>query len=132
MSKADEIVEVRMLPLGDVRTTVWLSDSAANELTAFVQSNDGKEFAKKLKEIARSGFQFFEPKIVESQGSGVYRVGIKLSLFRMYGFYGSGFKTEFIGIVADYKPGQRRGKRISQRVKEVARVKKFNLWRKVL
>lgn len=82
--------------------------------------------------MAKTGFVHYENGPVRSEGQGVFAFGIRAHLFRLMGFYGDdGLKDEYFAIDADEKPGQKRGRRISDRIDRVARIKKLGLIRKV-
>jgi len=132
----DETYDVQLLPLGPVSTTVWLSKRAADELTDFIDRDKttGARFLKKLKEWAKAGFANFEggdgfP--IKHEGDGVFRVGMRSSLFRLLGFYNNG-KGEFIVIDAVLKRGLPLSSSDRKRITEVARVKRVGCWRRIL
>lgn len=114
------------------RTEVWAADRVFDELEEFARANDaGKQFSLKLKYYARGGFAAFERKgPIRHLWDGVYRVGLKSSLFRVYGFYDGDGKGVFIAIDAFKKRTTELSSAENGRINEVARAKRDKLWKK--
>jgi hypothetical protein len=115
------------------RTEVWAADRVIDELVGFARVNDeGKQFSLKLKYYAESGFAAFEKKKgpIRHMWNGVYRVGLKSSLFRVYGFYDGNGKRAFIAIDTLSKRTTRLSSAERGHINEVARVKRDKLWKK--
>ena len=120
--------------LTQLRTRLWISKSALNEVSKFRRKGDPDgPFWKKVLSCCKSGFEGFEhtePPIIKLEWGGVYRFGTRSSLFRLVGFYDDG-KRSFIVIDAWLKKGQSLNASERQRISEVVNVKNHNLWRKV-
>jgi len=115
------------------KTRVWLSSSVQKDVMKYRRKNDPNGlFWKKLCWCSvEAGFEHAElAEMVRHEGNGVYRFGIKESLFRLIGFYDGG-KSNFIVIDSFLKQGQTLNAAERKRVEEVARVAKAKLWRKV-
>ncbi len=128
------IAKVHKLPLpGPLRTEVWASDIALERVAKFRQRGDPSgAFWKKLAKCAQAGFELFErgdDPIVKHEAGGVYRFGIRSSLFRLIGFY-DGSKDCFIVIDAFLKTGQKLSGPQRQVIEDVVEVKAKGTWKR--
>lgn len=111
-------------------TEVWLTETALEDLSRFARSNDGRRFIKKLSWWSEKGFESFTGKEnvpIRYEGDGVYRIGIRASLFRMIGFFDD---RSFIVIDSFTKSGQGLSSAERTRIAQVAKIKALRLWRK--
>ena len=128
--------DVRELKFGTpCKTALWFSAKAERDLGRFRKKGDpDKSFWKQLKRCSENGFALYEagdwPKVKE-EWDGAWRFGIRVSLFRLIGFYEDDSKASFIVIDAFFKSGQGLSDPERRRIDEVARIKRQALWRKV-
>jgi len=124
-----EVKELEALPGSAAH--LWLTDKVFDELA---RSGNGP-FVKTLARMLKNGlvlYEMGEPPKVKHEWDGVYRIGIRSSLFRLIGFYEDGTnKTHFICPDCFDKGGQQLNAAQRQRINVVARIKSENLWRKV-
>jgi hypothetical protein len=89
-------------------------------------------FMKKLERCCTSGFEFFErgsSPVIRHEGNGVYRIGIRKSLFRLIGFYEDGTgKSNFICLDGFEKSGQALKAPERDRIVALAKIKREKLW----
>ncbi len=116
----------------EYRTSVWIADKALKKLKKFVQRGEGAKFLKKLKHYATAGFPGFEGREmpIRHEWDAVYRVAHSALLFRLIGFYEGDDRTRFIAIDAFEKSGQALTASERNRIDEVARVKRDQLWKR--
>ncbi len=106
-------------------TAVWLSPKVATELVSFAREVDGQRFLKKIDYVARVGFLLHRGGFVRDEPHGTIALGMRSSLFRLYGFYDA---SNFVGIAAKWKRGQKLGRDALELIDEVARVRDQRLW----
>lgn len=127
------MVEVRkMFPLLRCKTELWVSDHVLEHMDRCLDKKSIL-FLEKLKYFAEHGFEIGEhTRVIKNEGSGVYRLGIKLSLFRILGFYEDGRgKTSFIGVDSIMKRDTPLSKSDRKAINSVARIRSTGEWRKV-
>lgn len=114
----------------EFRTSVWIAEKAQKALNKFVKKGDGDWFLKKVKHFATVGFPRFEGKTnpIRHEWNGVYRVAHAASLFRLIGFYDGDDRTRFVAIDGFKKSGQSLTESERNRIDEVVRVKRDQLW----
>jgi hypothetical protein len=116
-------------------TRIWFSEQAAKDVTRFRNRGDpNKTFWKRLERCAANGFALYEQgewPMVKAEWSGVYRFGVRDSLFRLIGFYEDDSKQAFIVMDTLLKKGQALSAADRARTDAVAQIKKQKLWRKV-
>ena len=113
------------------RTNLWFSVKVNKEV-----GYAGPQFLSKLERYCQYGFENYEGKgnwpPIKHEWEGVFRIGMKNSLFRVIGFYEDGTnRTEFIALDCYTKGGQNINAAERARIDEVARAKKKHDWRKV-
>jgi hypothetical protein len=128
--------DVREFPFSvPCKTRIWFSDKAAKEVARFRKKSDpSRTFWKRLLRCAQNGFALYEIgdwPMVKEEWEGVYRFGVRDSLFRLIGFYEDASRSSFVVIDTLLKKGQKLTTSDKARIDEVVRVKKNRLWRKV-
>ena len=118
-------------------TKVWISETATARVDEFLDDDrtTARKFVDKVAYYAEGGFGKFEGnghnRPIRKEGDGVYRVAyVRLSLFRLIGFYEGPKKDAFIVIDAFMKSGQRLRRHNKDVIREVARVRKKHDWRR--
>lgn len=116
-----------------VATEVWFSDQALDDFTKFLKKGDPDgAFLKKLEQVAKVGFELhIASGILEHRWGGVYRFGIKKSLFRLVGFFEPGSDgCSFLVIRTHMKSGQKLSRAEREDTDETVRVRNEADWRK--
>lgn len=117
------------------QTRVWITKRVENELWTFTKSRDHhRRFLACLERYAKNGFWNYDrckSDPIRFEGDGVYRVGIKAFLFRVYGFYETNERKSFIAIDAFLKKDKKLNSSDRARIAEVARILKMHLYVKV-
>jgi hypothetical protein len=115
-------------------TRIWASGEVLQTLEEFQRKNKAtcQQFMRKLEWWCKNGFAIGEKTgDIVHEGEGVYRVGIKSSLFRILGFYENEPKKDsFIAIEAYLKKGLEVGTRGRAKIEAVTRTRTGNDWRK--
>jgi hypothetical protein len=113
----------------EYRTTVLISEGAAETLDEFSWSEDGKRFVKKLREYARNGFRNYTggESPIRYEWDGVFRICHRSTLFRLIGFYVD--QDTFIVIDGFEKHGTKLRPNERARIDRVAEVKGTSDWR---
>ncbi len=120
-------------------TEIWITTEAAERMAAMLDGPNGRDytrFLKKLEEYSRHGFALWEgtKRPITPEGDGVFRIGIRSSLFRLLGFYdavGSDSKGSFIVIEGRLKKDQKLSKADRDAVQRVAETRRSGAWRKM-
>jgi hypothetical protein len=116
------------------QTRVWTSAVVRNGIAEFCQANrrHGEQLLRSLRQYAVNGFALYEgdDRPIRHEGQHVYRIGRRISKFRIYGFYEDGTRRTFIAIDAFTKRGTKLSAAERGRVDTVARVRDNGLWRK--
>lgn len=121
------MVKVCLTPLlkddDGFKTKVWIADRAKKQFEEFVaEVPHGREWLRKARRYSKAGFKNF-PKHIVPEGGGVFAIGPRQTLFRLYGFYPNGDDdSEFIVLGASEKDGKKRDR---QDTAEVEVVKNF-------
>jgi hypothetical protein len=128
----DIITVFEVFPKARLTTPLWFSLKVIDEAKKFrVKGDPDGRFWKKLKWASNVGFPLCQRgDILKAEWNGVFRFGIKTSLFRIVGFYAEDGTQDFIAIDAFLKSGQKLGARERQCIDFVVEVKKYGRWRK--
>ena len=114
-------------------TRVCISGAAAKALAGFqaTKENPSGALLKKLHHWAKNGFWNYEAAEgpIRHESDGVYRLGIRLHLYRLIGFYADDDKHVFIIADAYLKKGQKLSGDDRKRIRHVATCKRDRLWR---
>lgn len=92
------------------------------------------QLQKKLQHYAKAGFNNYcggANMPIRDEGGGVYRIGIRQSLFRIIGFFSRDDTAEFIALDAYLKQGKKLGSQHRQRLNRVRQCRQSGKWRKV-
>ena len=124
----------------ECRTRVWVSQKAAAAILEHDRRRGKRrkadprgEFLQALERYAANGFAHYEGaqgRPIRHEGDGVYRIGMKRSLFRIIGFYEDESRADFIAIDTFTKKGQSLSGSQRKRIREAARVKRDRLWKR--
>ena len=130
----DKIHVVDTLFSGEgIATRVLLSEKAQAgfEKLRKKKREEYRRFLGVLQRYAKAGFQHFESKKgpIKHEGKDIYRVAHRDTLFRLIGFFENDRRESFIGIDTFTKLDTQLTGGQKDRIKAVARVKKFGLWR---
>jgi len=115
------------------KTTLWLSQKALDGIANFRRKGDPNgSFWKKIERYATNGFALYErgkPSPVLHEWDGVYRISDG-TLFRLYGFYSDGRKSEFVVMDVALKKGTALSEPIRRQIDEIASIKRNGNWKK--
>jgi hypothetical protein len=118
-----------------VLTGIWMSEEAQKQVAKFRRKGDPNgAFWNKFASCAEGGlpnYEFGDPPVMRSEWGGVYRFGIRSSLFRLIGFYEDDTKKDFLIFESFLKGGQKLSGPERAVIDKVARIKKDRLWKKV-
>lgn len=133
------MVEVYELSFGlpNPPTRVWISADALKTFNKYQKREQPtKSFIKKLKRYSERGFWNFQgdsksKRPIRPEWDDILRIGEISSLFRLYGFYEDGSKSNFIIIDAFLKHDTALSEAERKRINEVAKVKRDRTWEKI-
>jgi hypothetical protein len=112
------------------KTRLWASDAARESIFDLDKTVRG-QFLKKLSYYCQHGFAAFsvgDKAPIRHVWGGVYRIGIRSSLYRLVGFFEN--DGNFIAIDGFEKRGQKLGAAESARIDKVATVKANGTWKR--
>lgn len=112
------------------KTRLWASEAARKSIFDLDRQALGP-FLKKLKYWCENGFSNFEGSEkapIKLEWGGVYRIGIRSSLYRLIGFYEDA--GNFIAIDGFVKSGQKLSAGQTARIDKVVAVKKNKGWKR--
>lgn len=107
-------------------TRIWVSEKADDAIKA---KRCPDALLLKLERSAIRGLRHSEGTDLRHEGGQVWRFGIRVSNFRLIGFYMDDVaKTEFVIIDAFVKKGKKNTKHERDRIREVMRVREQRLY----
>ena len=115
------------------KTSVWFSAAALKAFDEFRGNDSRGIFLKKLRWACQVGFAACETgksPVLAAEGNGVFRFGVKDSLFRLIGFYEDATKASFLFFDGFTKSGQSLSGPQRARIAGVANIRAGKAWKK--
>ncbi len=117
------------------QTQVWASREAQAKLEEYVRTKAdvGVRYANSADHYARAGFAHYEGKdrpIRHKHEWGIYAIEPAKTLFRLYGFYSTANKTEFIIPSATLKRGNKMRAADKAEAEYASTIKTSGAWKK--
>jgi hypothetical protein len=118
----------------EYRTTVWIATDVAESLKEYLAEDpDGIKYVNKVHYYAKGGFHNFEgdKESIRSKSAvapGIFAIQLPGKLFRLYGFYETAQKKDFIILTTTFKKGQKMREKDRDEVKLAAAIRDSLNW----